>query len=353
MASEIRWLPQDAVLVRFGDDPALLHCRGVLRPVRGDDCFVVTPDRDVERTTLEVWDKYTEVKRIEANRLPVGVRDDDTYLPRHSEKGAIGSAEMRGLVAKADRLYAAEVGRVRIRGKLDADGQVAGQGLGEPSQPEVTASVDTRVWVVVYRTSGGDLGEEITPPADSPVIEVGGKSFKLFSLAGEEFLVRGLALKELDSFKAAVRVGQSVGVDKEERDVRILPVVFDSGDERFRTVSEAVAEFDEVEFDDFPLQGPRTILHDCRQLRRMGLDFLLHHDAWLKKSGVRASDRSVHEHSSVCRALHFMMVYDQLNLPALASAEALNTPTKGAQTLLAMKPRKRSWASRIQPMAAW
>ena len=113
--------------------------------------------------------------------------------------------------------------------------------------------MDIRVWVVVYRTSGGDLDEEIIPLADSPVIEVGGKSCKFFSLAGEEFLVRGLALKELDSFKAAVRVGLSVGVDKEERDVRILPVVFVSGDERFRIVSEAVAEFDEVEFDDFSL----------------------------------------------------------------------------------------------------
>ena len=39
---------------------------------------------------------------------------------------------MRGLVAKADRFYGVEVGRIRIRGKLDADGQVVGQGLGEP-----------------------------------------------------------------------------------------------------------------------------------------------------------------------------------------------------------------------------
>ena len=74
--------------------------------------------------------------------------------------------------------------------------------------------MDIRVWVVVYRTSGDDLDEEIIPLADSPVIEVGGKSCKFFSLAGEEFLVRGLALKELDGFKAAVRVGLSVGVIK-------------------------------------------------------------------------------------------------------------------------------------------
>ena len=47
--------------------------------------------------------------------------------------------------------------------------------------------------------------------------------------------------------------------------------------------------------------------------------------SWIKKkSGVRVTDRSVHEHSSICRALHLMASYDQLNLPSFASAERLN-----------------------------
>ena len=91
--------------------------------------------------------------------------------------------------------------------------------------------------------------------------------------------------------------------------MRILPVLFDSADERYRTMAEAVPEYEEIDFDDFPLQGPRTVSHDVRTLRRMGLDFLLHHEAWLKKSGVRTSDRLVHEHSAICRALHFMVTY--------------------------------------------
>ena len=31
------------------------------------------------------------------------------------------------------------------------------------------------------------------------------------------------------------------------------------------------------------------------------------HESWLKKSGVRSSDRSVYEHASLCRALNYMM----------------------------------------------
>ena len=110
----------------------------------------------------------------------------------------------------------------------------------------------------------------------------------------------------------------------DEKDVRILSVLFDTAEERWRTVAEAVPEFEEIDYDDFPLQGPRTISHDSRQLRRLGMDFVQHHESWMKKSGVRSSDRSVHEHSSICRVLNMMMCYDQLNLPALASAEALN-----------------------------
>lgn len=85
-----------------------------------------------------------------------------------------------------------------------------------------------------------------------------------------------------------------------------------------------VAEIEEIDFDDFPLQGPRTVAHDVRQLRRLGLDFNQRHESWLKKSGVRSSDRSVHEHGTLCRALPCMLCYDQLNIAALASAEAIN-----------------------------
>ena len=66
------------------------------------------------------------------------------------------------------------------------------------------------------------------------------------------------------------------------------------------------------------------MVYDQLNLPALASDFLLYYDAWLKKSGVRISDRSMHEYGSVCRALHFMMVYDQLNLSALASVEALN-----------------------------
>ena len=52
----------------------------------------------------------------------------------------------------------------------------------------------------------------------------------------------------------------------------ILEALFDSAEERCRSLAEAVPEYEEVDFDDFPLQGPRTVYRD-------------------------------HEHSSICRVL--------------------------------------------------
>ena len=64
---------------------------------------MVTPDRDVELTKLEVGDTYTEVKVADDKRLPRGVREDDTYLPRHSDKGDLSRDEWMKLIRAVPR----------------------------------------------------------------------------------------------------------------------------------------------------------------------------------------------------------------------------------------------------------
>ena len=327
MASQRQWLQQDAALVRYRDDETLLHCRLILLCLEESKCIVCTPDRDIETTVLEVGDTYSEIKRMIGGRLPSGVRDQDTYLPRHSDLGTIGPEEARSLVFRAERMQSGVVERRRVTGKVDEHGRVfrdGGTGGGVASVPVAALGPADLLWLVVFRTGSGDLGEEVTPPSGSRTLEVSGKRFHLFPCGDEVLLTQGYRPSEVEKAKDTIRLQKGSGGDKEERDLRILPILFDSSEERYRTVAEAVPEYEEVEFDDYPLQGPRTLYHDSRQLRRMGLDFLMHHEGWIKKSGVRISDRSVHEHGSICRALHYMMTYDQLNLPSLASAEALN-----------------------------
>ena len=196
--------------------------------------------------------------------------------------------------------------RRRVTGKLGDDGKrhaVAGEPAKANPDP---GGLDDLVWIVVYSSNGQGLGTQVSPPDGVEIMLVGGLSFKLYSKGGSVLLVRGVAPEEAGAVSELLKAGSGT-VSAEDKDVRVLPVLFDTAEERWRTVAEAVADHEEIDFTDFPLQGPRTICRDARQLRRLGLDFVQHHEAWCRKSGVRSGDRSVHEHASLCRALNLMM----------------------------------------------
>ena len=195
-------------------------------------------------------------------------------------------------------------------------GCVNQQGRHDQAVVEQPVAVE-QVWVVVYGSMGDRLGDQIEPPAEPGVLHVGGLEHKLFSRGGAILLARSVSSEGAPHLSDLVRGAP-------EKDVRVLPVMYDTADERWRTLAEAMPEIAEIDFDDFPLAGPRTLYRGMKQLRRLGFDWVQHHESWTRKSGVRPTDRSVHEHSSICRALNFMLCYDQLHLPALASAESFN-----------------------------
>lgn len=303
------------MLVRFRDDPALLHERVVLACSHGDLVKVITPDRDINETTLEVGDVYTEIRRKEIGKLPPRVRERDTYLAKHSYEGEFTTAEL--LTYANEALRTGFSGQQRV--STDSPGVIAlGEGAGRAQEID---EHDDRLWIAVFSSSGKGLGEEIGVPGDAVQHVMGGRPYALFSIAGTDYVARKVAAEEVSRLSHLFRMGEPA---EEVRDLRILPVMLDAAEERWRLLSEAIPEYEEVDFDDFPLQGPRTVYRDVRQLRRQGMDFVQHHESWLKKSGVRASDRSVYEHACICRTLNYMASYDQLNLPSLASAESLN-----------------------------
>ena len=58
------------------------------------------------------------------------------------------------------------------------------------------------------------------------------------------------------------------------------------------------------------------MMHSAITLYCMGLDSIMHHEAWLEKWEVRRADRSVHEQLPLQSASPH-----ELNLPSLAPAE--------------------------------
>lgn len=91
-------------------------------PLTVAKAVVVTPDRDIETTVLEVGSIYQDIMRYDGSKLPRGVREKDTYLPRHSEKGRISPEEFRRLVIMGQRHHQGGEGRRRVSGN-DARGR--------------------------------------------------------------------------------------------------------------------------------------------------------------------------------------------------------------------------------------
>ena len=337
----------DLVRVWYSDD-TVWHERLVLLEGDGENMFwIVTPDLDIYEEDLggHASDGPERVRivahgaRTRYNRPVYRFREtlDNEFVSKYIREawrehevvyGAPPDVEGRQvhLPDGTVRDLVAFGPRHRIQGKTapgrcNAGVTGAGASTDVMAKPEVIEEHDA--WVVVYNSKGEKLGEQVSPSTGTELVKAGDSSFKLFLKDGAVILAQGCSVTEAMRVSLKAKEHRQ-DPDRDDRDVRVLPVLFDTAEERWRTLAEAMPDYDEIEYEDFPLQGPRTMFRDLRQLRRLGMSFTQHHESWMRKSGVRTSDRSIHEHSSLCRALDFMTSYDQLNLPALASAEALN-----------------------------
>ena len=70
------------------------------------------------------------------------------------------------------------------------------------------------------------------------------------------------------------------------------------------------------------LEGPKSTLHYLKGMRKVGGP-MAHHRNWLTHSGVSNKKPQVHEHFTIMATLEAMGSYDQVNIPALMSAEIL------------------------------
>ena len=281
------WRRLSSVLVSYASDPVLLHQRVLLMHLVGRRWVVCTPDRDVYEMDLScppLVGLYTMGRR----GVLEGVDRGGTYLLEDGQ-GDFTAIELEELDREA---------------KVAARVFWAAQGIDDYTEWR---------WRVLVTVDGYQRGQELMPgPGDCgrgrfAVVEQGGNQIPVTLVnekAKEEWMARGPG--------------------GEEEDLRVLPVAYDLGSgERFRTVEDAVAMTSNTNFDDWPLEGPRSSLWLRRELRKQGLTFLRRRQNWSVKSGIRDGDRAIHEQGSICRALHYMMTYDQLNLGNLAGVEAL------------------------------
>ena len=105
----------------------------------------------------------------------------------------------------------------------------------------------------------------------------------------------------------------------EDLDARVLKVRW-VGNRRRRRFVEAV---ELMEYISCPLKGEPTCAFVLDEMALSGLNATMRHQAWVDASKVPKGDRSVFEHFIISKVLELAAEVDQLNLPILASFEAL------------------------------
>ena len=136
------------------------------------------------------------------------------------------------------------------------------------------------IWKLVYASNGQGLRDQISPPSGIDATHIRGLILNLFTKSGAVVLAQGMSAKAASAiYELARGVIDKGGI--EEKDVRVLPILFDLAEERWRTITEAVPDYDEV---DLPIFLFRVL---APYTGMFGLDFVQHHKSWLRKSRVK------------------------------------------------------------------
>lgn len=109
----------------------------------------------------------------------------------------------------------------------------------------------------------------------------------------------------------------------EEKDVRVLAVLYDQQGQRFRSFADAIVILEEIVWPDSPVKGPCTVLWVCRFIRENAGTPTQWHIRWTSLAKLQASDEGVALHEVSCRALEIAVCYNQLSIGALATIEYL------------------------------
>ncbi|CAE7243495.1 pksN [Symbiodinium natans] len=368
-------LPGDRLVTWYEDDD-LWHERLLIWPKDRQSWWVATPDGDmylepivgdgtlgpltfrIKGVDFTYWSRLTRP----VYRFSESVSDEDF-------KGWIREAlqELRGMEGpspevprhvrnmKGDVVDAtAYLGTILVPRRVGAKRLVTASPTSSPATShEFPVLSSTDMWVIADPRGELQIGAELTPsPGD---LFLGGKDAAFFR-AGlwvrGELVDRALLdawqlerLKHLTGKPLVDAAAERLGIrpdpedplknragearetpevkDDDESDARTLWVEFDDQGDRFREWRKVVSDSAAHAWKDWPHQGPASLLHTMKHFHRHGGDPRSWLQAWLRKHHLAETDRTAHEVRSLVEALWLGGCYDQLNMPSLASFEAI------------------------------
>jgi len=179
--------------------------------------------------------------------------------------------------------------------------------VADPPAPGVPS-----VWIALEKVGNIAKGQEVTLTNEDVVVE---------SRAIHSFTIEGKTM-QVSCGKVAIAVKKefvSNLVEEPEDDARTL-TIRTLGNVRFRQFKEAVELMSQVDFKDWPVPGPRTVMWCLTFLVRRGGP-QAHHQWWVSINKLQLGDAGVSEHENCMKAVEDGVQYDQCDATNLAVYE--------------------------------
>ena len=299
----------DIAILNYGERPTTWHMRVLLAPTTDDNWVILTPDLDV----------YEEqMSRDNPDLVGFHHCGPDGALPPRIHVGSVYAfapltpQALRGYMAQG-RAEAAQILSERGAPAVGATQEQPAAGVvGEPAGAPAAAADPNDTWIAAEDGVAYKKGDVIsTDPAPLPVghVRLGDKG--VIPDGSGFLLVRKVPASEVFKHKM--------------HDIRVLPVTFDGRGVRRKEFTTAVSQMN----DDPPLggglqlAGPSSALKLLKDMRDQQFTPSTFHEHWIRSSEIPKGDRSIYEHEVLSRILDSMILVDQLNIPALQSAELI------------------------------
>ena len=189
------------------------------------------------------------------------------------------------------------------------------------------------VWVMAEPHHRSRIGEVVPITSDFEGHAAGGRG--LFGVDGGgvrylcQYLVdvsrrREIAEARILELRAAEAIeGATVAVLGVDARTSSVSYRVNTG-KRHKDFTPAVSERDQIDSDDWPLEGSRTTRWPVENMLKSGAPPLDRHFRWLGDAEISQGDRSKYEYETLSRTLEAGLLYDQLAVCNLASFEILS-----------------------------
>ena len=316
-------------LVNYGEPGPIWHCRALLAHAGGSEWAVLTPDHDVyiEELSSTNSDFTGFVYCGENGAVPPHINPAHVYGFDPLTPQELGAFRMQGQVLANAHMHAAGIHVPPVAAPVPAAAPAPvvplpgalGAAAAAPAAPAGAAAAP--VAAVVERVDTWVALEEAGPYKKGDVVAREPTALPAGSVhIGERGVVPAgvgsiLVKKVKPSEAAAYRM----------EDLRVLPIKFDAQGIRRQEFPAAVSLMDDAEPSGGGIQltGPPTALKILKDLRDQAFTPSTFHEHWMRTSDIPRGDRSTYEHECLSRILESMVMVDQLNAPALQSAELL------------------------------